>query len=256
MTSCLRQIVPLLRSTGSSALNGVGDGRMGLPADSAWGVQMVDFERARKAMVDNQLRTSNVTDRRILNAMLSVPRENFVPADRRVLAYIDDVHDLGHGRAMPAPAPFAKLVQLAEIEPTDAVLDLGAGLGYSTAVLAQLAHEVVGIESDAALAAEAAKALAAAGVTNAEIVVSDFADVRPHAKGFDVIVLEGAVNEVPPALFKLLRDGGRLVALVRRGPAAIAHIFVKSGETVNSRAEFNTTLPPLNVAKKADEFVF
>lgn len=217
---------------------------------------MVDFERARKAMVDNQLRTSNVTDRRILNAMLSVPREDFVPASRRALAYIDEAHDLGHGRAMPAPAPFAKLVQLAEIEPGDAVLDLGAGLGYSTAVLAQLAHEVVGVESDPTLAAAAAKALSAAGVSNAEIVVSDLNNVQPHASGFDVILLEGAVNEVSPELFKLLRDGGRLVALIRRGPAAVAHVFVKSGETVNSRAEFNTSLPPLTEAKRPDDFVF
>lgn len=217
---------------------------------------MVDFERARKAMVDNQLRTSNVTDRRILNAMLSVPREDFVPASRRALAYIDEAHDLGHGRAMPAPAPFAKLVQLAEIEPGDAVLDLGAGLGYSTAVLAQLAHEVVGVESDPTLAAAAAKALSAAGISNAEIVVSDLNNVQPHASGFDVILLEGAVNEVSPELFKLLRDGGRLVALIRRGPAAVAHVFVKSGETVNSRAEFNTSLPPLTEAKRPDDFVF
>lgn len=217
---------------------------------------MVDFERARKAMVDNQLRTSNVTDRRILNAMLSVPREDFVPASRRALAYIDEAHDLGHGRAMPAPAPFAKLVQLAEIEPGDAVLDLGAGLGYSTAVLAQLAHEVVGVESDPTLAAAAAKALSAAGISNAEIVVSDLNNVQPHASGFDVILLEGAVNEVSPELFKLLRDGGRLVALIRRGPAAVAHVFVKSGETVNSRAEFNTSLPPLTEVKRPDDFVF
>jgi protein-L-isoaspartate(D-aspartate) O-methyltransferase len=217
---------------------------------------MVDFERARKAMVDNQLRTSNVTDRRILNAMLSVAREDFVPASRRALAYIDEAHELGNGRAMPAPAPFAKLVQLAEIEPGDAVLDLGAGLGYSTAVLAQLAHEVVGVESDPTLAAAAAKALSAAGVSNAEIVVSDLNNVQPHASGFDVILLEGAVNEVSPELFKLLRDGGRLVALIRRGPAAVAHVFVKSGETVNSRAEFNTSLPPLTEAKRPDDFVF
>jgi protein-L-isoaspartate(D-aspartate) O-methyltransferase len=188
--------------------------------------------------------------------MLSVPREDFVPAARRALAYIDEAHDLGHGRAMPAPAPFAKLVQLAEIEPGDAVLDLGAGLGYSTAVLAQLAHEVVGVESDPTLAAAAAKALSAAGVSNAEIVVSDLNNVQPHASGFDVILLEGAVNEVSPELFKLLRDGGRLVALIRRGPAAVAHVFVKSGETVNSRAEFNTSLPPLTEVKRPDDFVF
>lgn len=217
---------------------------------------MVDFERARQVMVDNQLRTSNVTDRRLLAAMGSIARENFVPVSRQGLAYIDEAHDLGHGRAMPAPAPFAKLVQLAEIQPTDAVLDLGAGLGYSTAVLAQLAHEVVGVESDETLAAEARKALAAAGVSNAEIVVSAFDDAQPHARGFDVIVLEGTVDEIPHGLFKLLRDGGRLVAMIRRGPTAVANVFVKTGDTVNSRAEFNTSLPPLTAAKKADEFVF
>jgi len=217
---------------------------------------MVDFERARQVMVDNQLRTSNITDRRLLAAMGKVARENFVPAARKDLAYIDENHDLGHGRFVPAPAPFAKLIQLAEIEPDDAVLDLGAGLGYSTAVLAQLAHEVVGVEIDETLAAEARKALADAGVGNAEIVVSSFENVEPHAKGFDVIVLEGAVDEVPHGLFKLLREGGRLVALIRRGPTAVANVFVKTGDTVNSRAEFNTSLPPLTTAKKADEFVF
>lgn len=219
-------------------------------------VQMVDFQHARQTMVDNQLRTSNVTDRRVLGAMLAVPREKFVPASRAGLAYIDDEHDLGHGRALSAPAPFAKLIQLAEIEPTDAVLDIGAGLGYSTAVIAQLAHEVVGVESDPTLAAEAQKALSAGGISNAEILVSDFNDVKPHAKGFDVIVLEGAVSEVPAGLFRLLRDGGRLVAVIRRGPAAVAHIFVKSGGAVNSRPEFNASLPPLPMSRKAEEFVF
>lgn len=217
---------------------------------------MVDFERARRVMVDNQLRTSGVTDRRLLAAMGTIAREDFVPAARRELAYIDESHDLGHGRGMSAPAPFAKLIQLAEIEPGDAVLDLGAGLGYSTAVIAQLAHEVVGVEIDEALAAEARKALSAAGVSNAEIIVSALDDVEPHARSFDVIVLEGTVDDVPHGLFKLLRNGGRLVAMIRRGPTAVANVFVKTGDTVNSRAEFNTSLPPLNAAKKADEFVF
>lgn len=217
---------------------------------------MVDFERARQVMVDNQLRTNNVTDRRLLVAMGAVARENFVPAARRELAYIDEVHDLGHGRAMPAPAPFAKLIQLAEVDADDAVLDLGAGLGYSTAVLARLAREVVGVESNAELAQQAQKALADAGVNNARIIVSSFEDVEPHAEGFDVIVLEGTVDEEPRYLFKLLREGGRLVAMIRRGPTAVAHVFVKTGETVNSRAEFNTSLPPLTIAPKAEEFVF
>lgn len=217
---------------------------------------MVDFERARKIMVDNQLRTSNVTDRRVLAAMLSVPREQFVPADRKALAYIDDAHDLGHGRSLAAPAPFAKLLQLAEIESGDAVLDVGAGLGYSTAVLAQLAHEVVGVEVDVGLAAEAKKSLAAAGVSNADIVVGSFDSLAPGARSFDVIVLEGAVEMVPPGLFKLLAEGGRLVALIQRGAAAVANVYVKSGDAVNARAEFNASLPPLQSVQSADVFVF
>ncbi|WP_395820441.1 protein-L-isoaspartate O-methyltransferase [Devosia sp.] len=217
---------------------------------------MVDFERARKIMVDNQLRTSNVTDRRVLAAMLSVPREQFVPADRKVLAYIDDAHDLGHGRSLAAPAPFAKLLQLAEIESGDAVLDVGAGLGYSTAVLAQLAHEVIGVEVDAGLAAEAKKSLAAAGVSNADIVVGSFDSLAPGARSFDVIVLEGAVDMVPPGLFSLLAEGGRLVALIQRGAAAVANVYVKSGDAVNARAEFNASLPPLQSVQSADVFVF
>ncbi len=237
-------------------MNGMRGGRMDGHENVPRVNEMVDFERARQVMVDNQLRTSNVTDRRLLGAMGSIARENFVPPARQALAYIDESHDLGHGRALPAPAPFAKLIQLAEVQHTDAVLDLGAGLGYSTAVLAHLAHEVVGVESDATLAADANKALGAAGVTNAEIIVSGFEDVAPHARGFDVIVLEGAVDDVPHGLFRLLREGGRLVAMIRRGPTAVANVFVKTGDTVNSRAEFNTSLPPLTTAKKADEFVF
>jgi len=217
---------------------------------------MVDFERARKAMVDNQLRTSNVTDRRVLAAMLAVAREKFVPESRQALAYIDDAHDLGHGRSLPAPAPFAKLLQLAEIESSDTVLDIGAGLGYSTAVLAQLAHEVVGVENDATLAARAKSLLAETGVNNAEIVVGDFDAVVPGSRSFDVIVLEGAVAEVPAALFALLAEGGRLVALLQNGPAAVANLFVKSGGTVNARPDFNATLPPLQSAPRDPAFVF
>lgn len=217
---------------------------------------MVDYERLRKGMVDNQLRTSNITDRRLLSAMGTVPREIFVPKARAPLAYIDESHNLGHGRALPAPAPFAKLVQLAEVEHTDAVLDVGAATGYSTTVLAQLAHEVVGVESEPGLAEQAKANLAASGVDNAEIITGAFDAIAPGARHFDVIVLEGAVNEVPPSLFQMLSEGGRLVALIRRGPAAVAHVFVKSGDAVNSRAEFNASLPPLALPARPEEFVF
>lgn len=216
---------------------------------------MVDFERLRRLMVDNQLRTSNVTDRRVLAAMLEVPREEFVPPDRAALAYIDEAQDVGHGRALASPAPFAKLVQLARIDAGDAVLDIGVASGYSTAVLARLAASVVGVESVAALAELAEANMRRLGVSNARVVAGG-TDALPAGQTFDVIMIEGAVDEVPPELFERLAEGGRMVALLRRGPAAVAHVYVRSEGGLNSRPEFNASLPPLATAARTEEFVF
>lgn len=216
---------------------------------------MVDFERLRRLMVDNQLRTSNVTDRRVLAAMLEVPREEFVPPDRAALAYIDEAQDVGHGRALASPAPFAKLVQLARIDAGDAVLDIGVASGYSTAVLARLAASVVGVESVAALAELAEANMRRLGVGNARVVAGG-TDALPAGQTFDVIMIEGAVDEVPPGLFERLAEGGRMVALLRRGPAAVAHVYVRSEGGLNSRPEFNASLPPLATAARTEEFVF
>ena len=219
---------------------------------------MTDFIYARKKMVENQLRTSGITDHRLLAVMAQVPREDFVPADRRDLAYIDEAHRVGAdpARYVAAPAPFAKLVQLAGVGSDDKVLDVGCGTGYSTAVLAQLARSVVALEVDPALVAAARANLATVGATNATVVEGALsAGAKAHGP-FDVIVLEGAVDAVPEPLLKQLAEGGRLVVLLKRGAAAVAHIFVRSGDDVASRAEFNTTLPTLQVAKPVSEFVF
>ncbi|GLQ09835.1 protein-L-isoaspartate O-methyltransferase [Devosia yakushimensis] len=218
---------------------------------------MVDYERARRFMVDNQLRTSHITDRRILAEMGRLPREQFLPEPRRPLAYIDDVQPLGpagSARFMPAPATFAKLLQLADIAATDRVLDLGAGAGYSTAVIAGLCQAVLGLEEDAQLAAAATGNLAALGLANAAMRAGTAADVA--GQRYDVIMVEGAVDSVPEALFALLEEDGRLVALVRGGGVAVAHVFVKSHGSVAARAEFNATLPPLYAGPRPVEFVF
>lgn len=220
---------------------------------------MVDFERARAVMVDNQVRTSNVTERRLLAVLGRVPREQFVPAAWRDLAYIDEAIPLT-GNSVPRylapPAPFAKLVQLADLQENERVLDIGAGTGYSTAVLAGLAREVVAIESNGDLCMQARDNLQALGIENATVVEAAL-DVPLKGHGhFDVVILEGSVSAVPDSAFAALRDGGRLIALVQDGLTATAHVFVKVGKDIASRAEFNTSIPPLPLAKAPEQFVF
>ena len=220
---------------------------------------MTDFAHARKIMVDNQLRTSNVTDHRVLAAMGAVPREMFVPPARRPIAYFDETHPLegAAGRYLPAPAPFAKLVQLAEIKHTDNVLDLGAGNGYSAAVLANLADKVVAVEPDSSLAAAARSNLASLGIGNVEIAVSAIESFKGGAGVYDVIFLEGSVETVPESLFGQLKPEGRLVALIAEpGRPAVAHLFARSGKGIAARPDFNASLPPLSRPPVRDEFVF
>ncbi len=220
---------------------------------------MVDFDRARKMMVENQLRTSNITDRRVLAAMAQVPRERFVPEGRKALAYIDEIHRLSTAsgaRYLPAPAPFGRLLQLAGIETTDAVLDLGCASGYSIAVLSILAATVVGVESDPQLAAQALRCASELGLSNVSIVEGPIEGGARSRAPFDVIMLEGAVDRVPEAIFAQLRDGGRLVALISNGVTAVANLFVKSGKNVAARREFNASLPPLSEERPAPAFVF
>lgn len=220
-----------------------------------WGILMVDFERARAHMVENQLRTSGVFDLRILARMRAVARENFVDTARRNLAYVDDVQWLGGDRRfMAPPAAFGRLLQLAGIIDTDNALHVGAGTGYGVAVLAGLAANATGLEADAGLAAKANDNLAALGLGNARVIAGDIAALGKAR--FDVIVLEGMVDAVPEALFAALEEGGRLVAPVRSGGVGIANIFVKAGGKVTARQEFNLNLPPLFSAPLAEEFVF
>jgi protein-L-isoaspartate(D-aspartate) O-methyltransferase len=180
---------------------------------------MADYAQARRVMVDRQVRTADVTDLRIISALLEVPREVFVPAARRAIAYLDlDVPVNVHGRVLLKPMVFAKLLQAAGIGETDRVLDVGCATGYSAAVLAKLAGEVVALEEDAALARGAGETLAQAGATNLSVVSGALAAGWAERAPYDVIVLEGAADVVPDSLLSQLKDGGRLVAVVGIGP--------------------------------------
>lgn len=220
---------------------------------------MTDFAKARRAMVDSQLRPNAVTDLDLLEAMGTVPREMFVPEDRCPIAYIDEDIPLGTGpdaRWLLEPMVFARLVQLAEIGPDDIVLDLACGTGYSTAVIARLAGSVVAVDDQPALVEAASENLTALDIGNAAAVVGELTAGKPDEAPFDAIVVNGAVDDVPETLLAQLKQGGRLVAVVRHGAVSTGTVFVMSGGEVASRAVFDAAVPALPGFVRKPEFQF
>ena len=215
---------------------------------------MADYSAARKAMVDQQIATSGVTDPRLLSAFRRVPRELFLPADRRDLAYSDAHHPLGGNRFVPPPATVARLLQLAGVTQSGRVLDCWPGTGYTAAILANLAQEVVGIEPDAVLAETARANLGALGLANATVLHSD--RPPPHLNSFDTILIEGALEGIPESFVDFLAPHGRLVCLIRNGPVGTATVLERSPEGVAIRTGFNATLPSIDAGDRAQAFVF
>lgn len=217
---------------------------------------MTDAARQRTNMVENQILTSDVTDRRILQAMGALPRERFVPAAWAALAYMDEAVPLSvSSRLLMAPRVFAKLLQLAEIGEGDRVLDVGSGSGYSTAVLARIAKAVVGLECDARLAEEARLNIAALQLANASIVEGSLPAGAADDGPYDVIVLEGAIATSPEALLDELKDGGRLVAVAcREGRLGKATIWRRLGRSYDEWTAFDAAAPKLPGFEPAPAF--
>lgn len=219
-------------------------------------MMMADFSGLRTKMVDGQVRTTDVTSLPLLDALLSVPREEFVPTARRSLAYIDEDLEVAPGRYLMEPSPFARLVQLAGIRPADFVLDVGSATGYSAAVLSRLAGAVVALEEDPALVETAQATLSGLGYDTVAVVEGPLAGGYAKQAPYDAIVIEGAVEQVPQALFDQLKDGGRLVAVVGHGHAAVACHFVKHNGAVAARRVFNAAVKPLPGFNNAPVFRF
>jgi protein-L-isoaspartate(D-aspartate) O-methyltransferase len=218
---------------------------------------MSDFTARRLNMLESQLRPNQILDENLLAAMGEVPRELFVPERLRGIAYVDEDIPLGGGRYLTAPLVLARLIQLAEIEGTDHVLDVGCATGYSTAVLARLGRNIVGLECDKALAAEASRRLAALRVRNDWIVEGPLAGGHAAHAPFDAIVLGGAVEAVPATLTDQLADGGRLVAVVRP-PGTVGRITLvaKRFGALATRTVFDATAHALPGFARPMEFVF
>ena len=213
-----------------------------------------DFTALRNRMVDNQLRTTDVTNHAVLSAFLSVPREIFVPAAKQELSYLDTDVDLGNGRYVMEPSPLAKLIQLAEIKNSDVVLVIGTGTGYGAAIVGQLAKSVIAIEEDAGLAAEAGRTLAAVGARNVEVMTGELIGGAKSKAPFDVIIIEGAVDTVPESLAAQLAEGGRLVAVEGVNLTGVARVHVKSGNSVSARRGFNLAIKPLAAFRAVPTF--
>jgi protein-L-isoaspartate(D-aspartate) O-methyltransferase len=216
---------------------------------------MIDFVAAREAMVDRQVRTADVTLYPIIEAMLAVPREDFVPPALRPVAYLGGDVPIAPGRVLLDPRVFAKLLDALNPGPSDLVLDLGCGTGYSTAVLARLAEAVIALEEDPALAAEAEALLAAQGVDTAVVQTGPLVAGVPEHGPFDAILVEGAVERLPEAIADQLKPGGRIAAVFATG-AGQARLGLRTEQGITWRRLFDAAAPVLPgfEATKAFEF--
>ena len=207
-------------------------------------------------MVDTQVRPSDVTKFPIIEAMLAVPREAYVPDALRALAYVDGPVDLGHGRQLLDPRATAKLLDALAPTRADLVLELGAGSGYTTALLAHLAEAVVAVEAEAELAAEAGAALSQQGVDNALVICAPLTDGSPKHGPYDAIAIFGGVEQVPQSVIDQLKPGGKIAAIFMDGPLGEARIGTRSGGRVTWRMAFNATAPVLPGFAQSAGFVF
>ena len=221
---------------------------------------MSEFSTARQKMVDGQVRPSDVTDLQIIDAMLAVPREAFVPEGQRALAYLDldlDVSEAdGAKRFLIKPVVIAKMLQAAEISETDNILVVGCASGYAAAVLAKLGSRVTATESDGALAAKASDVLAKLGFGNVTVRTAAAADGDEANAPYDVIVLAGATEIVPDRLYRQLKDGGRLVGVFAMSHPPRAMIVTHSHADFGDRALFDAVAPVLPGLQRPPAFVF
>ncbi len=206
---------------------------------------MSDFASLRMTMVDTQVRPSDVTRFPIIEAMLHVPRENYVPAAKRDAAYIGANIELGGGRVLLEARTFAKMIEALDIGPSDLVLDVGAGLGYSTALLARLAQTVVALEEDETLASEAGRILGEDGVDNAVVVQGALAAGAAKYAPYDVIVVGGGIEQLPQAIADQLKEGGRIVAIEMTGALGTVKHGLKTDGRIDWRFAFNAGAPVL-----------
>lgn len=219
---------------------------------------MTDFVLARRNMVDGQLRPNRVTNAQLLAAIGDLPRERFLPAGLQSIAYADDDVPLGKGRFLMEPMVLARLIQTLQPLPEDKALVVASGVGYGAALLARLVKEVVAVEADAALAGSAEQTIRSLGIANVRQVVGRMEEGCPSQASYDVILIEGGVQEVPPAILAQLGEGGRLGTVIAAptGRLGVAQLIVKDGGVTSGRPLFDAGTPPLPGFAAPPRFTF
>lgn len=217
---------------------------------------MTDYAQRRTMMVDTQIRPSDVTKFPIIDAMLSVPREAFVPRSLREAAYVGENLELGRGRVVLEPRTLAKMLDALEINGNELVLDIGCALGYSAAVMARMAEAVVAVEEDADLLSEAGNLLVENGADNVILHEGALSDGAAEHGPYDVITIQGAVETLPAGLEDQLKDGGRIACLFMEGALGVVRIGHKIDGRIHWRFAFNAGAPVLPGFQKSAEFAF
>jgi protein-L-isoaspartate(D-aspartate) O-methyltransferase len=218
----------------------------------------MDYAIARQNMVEGQIRPNKVTDQLVLQAMETIPRELFVPKHLRGISYTDEDISLDNGRWLMEPVVLARMLQAADVEENDVALEIGCGTGYATAVLSRMASTVVAVEPDSEFSARATATLSELGIDNAAVIDGDLTTGCPEQGPYDVILISGAVEEVPQALLDQLAEGGRLVAVVRAAgaPFGTAMRFARVGGHVGERPLFDANIPSFPGFAKPPQFTF
>ena len=209
-----------------------------------------------KSMIAGQIRPNNVNDPRIIEALEAVPREAFVPKVKREVAYLDEDLEVAPGRYIMEPMVLARLIGAAGVTPDDVILDVGCATGYSTAVLSRLGNVVVGLEEDPELAEAATRTLEELDFENAALIQGPLKDGVAAQGPFQVIFLNGAVDDVPRALLEQLAEGGRLVTVLNKGGVGRGHIITLVGENYGRADVFDAAVPYLPGFRKKPGFRF
>ena len=215
---------------------------------------MIDYKTRRKIMVDTQIRPSDVTKFPIIDAFLSVPREKFVPDGKREAAYIGENFQIGPSRIILEPRTLAKLLEALDINNDELVLDIGTGLGYSSAVISLVAEVVIAVEDDSSLASEAEEILSEIGADNVVVEVNKLEEGAPEHGPYDVIIIQGGVEKIPGSILKQLKNGGRVGAIFIEEGLGTAKIGFKLHDKINWRYSFNAAAPILTGFFKQKDF--